>query len=129
MSAAFRLCSASWVLPSMAALALSLLGCRQDETATGAAPVGDALLEARAARRPTRRYYVAHTREGCAVYAIDADRVSSREAIPCPQDFLMGERIRLAGSTCMREGIREMRPVVCPDMLTNLEKTDRAAKH
>lgn len=110
---------------------LSLCACQKSETdpATGAdLVVQDASpSEAPSARRPTRRYYAAHTRDGCEVYSIDGDRVSSRTPIPCPQDFLVGERIRLAGSTCMREGDREPRPVVCPDPLTNLEKIDHAA--
>jgi hypothetical protein len=111
---------------------LSLSACQKAETSPAAGAARD--LEdasppgAPSARRPTRRYYAAHTHEGCEVYSIDGDRVSSRTPIPCPQDFLIGERIRLVGSTCMREGDREARPVVCPDPLTNLEKVDHAAK-
>lgn len=111
---------------------LSFGACQKAETdpAAGAdlSPEDASPSEAPSARRPTRRYYAAHTRDGCEVYSIDGDRVSSRTPIPCPQDFLLGERIRLVGSTCMREGDREPLPVVCPDPLTNLEKVDHAEK-
>jgi hypothetical protein len=124
--------AAGLVRIALLAPVFSLCACQKAETDPAAGvdrAVEDASPpEALSARRPTRRYYAAHTRDGCEVYSIDGDRVSSRTPIPCPQDFLVGERIRLAGSTCMREGDREPRPVVCPDPLTNLEKVDRGAK-
>jgi hypothetical protein len=44
----------------------------------------------------------------------------------CPLELDVGERIRIAGKTCVREGPDPARvePTVCPDPLTNLEKKD-----
>ena len=49
---------------------------------------------------------------------------------PCPLDLQVGERIRIAGKTCLRESGDPARvlPVVCPDPLTNLEKRDLAGR-
>lgn len=95
-------------------------------TASGGAPAAIAT-----ARRPTRKYYFGRTRERCEVYWVDGDRVSTPAPAPCPADLAVGERIRLAGMTCLREGSSDPareHPVVCPDPLTNAEKRDRAAK-
>lgn len=83
-------------------------------TATPAAP-----------RRPKLRHYLAHTEERCEVYSVDGDQVSPAERVPCPQDFEVGERIRVAGKTCLREGKQErVRPVVCPGPLLLRERRD-----
>jgi hypothetical protein len=49
---------------------------------------------------------------------------------PCPLFLEVGERIRVAGKTCVREGGGPDRtePVVCPDPLTNFEIHDRGEK-
>lgn len=81
-----------------------------------------------APRRPTLRHYLVHTEERCEMYSVDGDRVSPAERVPCPQDFEVGERIRMAGKTCMREGKPErVRPVVCPGPLLLRELRDGGA--
>lgn len=119
---------ASLVIAGAAALAVG--GCPA-APATGDAGVAAASAPAvepdAGVRRPTRRYYLGRNRERCEVYAVDGDLVSEPAPTPCPPDLLVGERIRIAGMTCMREGTREQsreRPVVCPDPLTNAEKAD-----
>ncbi len=120
---------ASLVVAGAAALAVG--GCRPSAPAgedAGATAASAPVVEPDAGvRRPTRRYYLGRNRERCEVYSVDGDAVSEPLPTPCPPDLLVGERIRLAGMTCMREGTREQsreRPVVCPDPLTNAEKTD-----
>ena len=46
---------------------------------------------------------------------------------PCPLILEVGERIRVAGKTCVREGggPDRVEPVVCPDPLTAFERRDR----
>jgi hypothetical protein len=82
------------------------------------------------ARRPTRRCYLAHVEARCEVYAVDPDGGTRPAVTPCPVDLKVGERIRIAGKTCLREGPEPERvePVVCPDPLTNLEKRDDAER-
>jgi hypothetical protein len=82
-------------------------------------------------RRPTRRYFFARTESLCEVYSVDGEQTSVAVEFPCPVDLLAGERIRIVGKTCMRETADPERrePVVCPDPLTNLEKSDIAHDH
>jgi len=79
-------------------------------------------------RRPSRRYYMARTKERCEVYTVEADEIAPRGTAPCPAFIEVGERIRMAGFTCQREGTpgREQ-PVVCPNELLTAERDDRAA--
>jgi hypothetical protein len=85
------------------------------------------------ARRPVRRYYLARTASRCEFFFVDPDHTSTRSSTPCPPDLRVGERIRIAGKTCMREGTEadagpeadRVQPVVCPDPLTELEKRER----
>lgn len=98
--------------------------------ASSAAPsASEAPAPAVSARRPARRYYLGRTQSRCEVFWVDPDQVSAPSATPCPPDLLPGERIRIAGKTCLREGSDPERrePVVCPDPLTNTEKRDLAA--
>ncbi|MDC0741242.1 hypothetical protein [Polyangium mundeleinium] len=69
-------------------------------------------------RRPTIRHYLARTAERCEVYSVDRDAVSPATRTPCPPDLQIGERIRVMGKSCMREGSTERtQPVVCPGAL------------
>jgi len=113
---------------------LALAGCK-DRRPPSPTPVpsGSATLApdpVASARRPVRRYYLAHTAKRCEIYAVDPDRVSPSVATPCPIDLEIGERIRITGKTCIREGggADRVEPVVCPDPLTYFEKKDRAEK-
>ncbi len=116
-------------LAGVLALAL-LVGCPGPAEDTAPVEVDAApLSDAGAPRRPTRRYYLARTAERCEVYSIDRDLVSPAERTACPQELQVGERIRIAGSTCMREGRPERtQPVVCPGALMKAEQRDRDAR-
>lgn len=110
---------------------LFLASAACDEAAPVDAPVASsAASPTTSARRPSRRYLL--TREGavCAVLWIEGDRSAAPEETPCPPDLEAGEHIRLTGRTCLREGPdpARVRPVVCPDPLTNLEKYERGEK-
>jgi len=123
---------------ALAALSLTLAAACHDRG--GAPPASSAALPASAAseapsaaasaRRPTRRYFLGRTQNRCEVFWVEGDEVSTPQSTPCPPDLLPGERIRIAGKTCLREGSDPERrePVVCPDPLTNQEKRDLAAR-
>lgn len=114
-------------------LVLFAAGCHDSGGAGPAASAAPSASEkadaAISARRPTRRYYLGRTENRCEVFWVDTDQVSAPSPTPCPADLLPGERMRIAGKTCMREGSDPERrePVVCPDPLTNAEKRDLAA--
>ena len=128
-----RLRRTALALCAVSAGGLLTMGCQGPAPAPdGGALAGSAAAPeaAASARRPLRRYFVGHTSERCEVYSVLGDEISKPQAIPCPPDLLVGERIRLAGMTCFREGTLDEKralPVVCPDPLTNAEKQDRAA--
>lgn len=116
------------------AIALTVAGCKDKGppaptpvTSATAAPAPDPVTSA---RRPLRRYYLARTAARCEIYAVDPDQVSPSVPTPCPVDLQIGEHIRIAGKTCLREGgdPDRVEPVVCPDPLTGFEKKDRAGK-
>lgn len=116
------------------ALALALAGCRNGSppapAAAASASAASALDAPLAARRPTRRFYLAHTPARCEIYFADPGSVSPPLPTPCPGDLQVGERIRVAGKTCIREGGERDRvePVVCPDPLNDFVKKDRGEK-
>lgn len=116
---------------ALAAILLALAGCHDRGAApsAGAPSASEAPPAAPSARRPTRRYYLGRTENRCEVFSVDHDEMSPPDPTPCPPDLLPGERIRIAGKTCIREGSDPDRrePVVCPDPLTNREKRDIAA--
>lgn len=117
------------------AVFLALLGAAcQDRT--GPLPAPSAALSAEpaddagiSARRPSRRYYLGRTQDRCEIFWVDGDQVSFPTPALCPADLQPGERIRLAGKTCMREGSAPDRrePVVCPEPLFLQEARDHAA--
>ncbi len=120
------------LLATSLALALALASCRDGgppapPPATTTSPT-TALDAPPAARRPTRRFYLARTAARCEIYFADPGSVSAPMPTPCPGELQVGERIRVAGKTCVREGGERDRvePVVCPDALTNFEKRDRS---
>ncbi|WP_437590789.1 hypothetical protein [Sorangium sp. So ce1000] len=108
--------------------------CQGDAAREGAGAVasdgGAALPEgAPAPRRPTRHYHLRRTDDGCEIFWIDGDLVSASQAVVCPPDLEVGERLRLTGKTCFRESAQTPAravPVVCPLALTKMEKADRA---
>src|SRR5262245_44261166 len=72
--------------------------------ASSAPPDAQAPDAAASARRPSRHYYLGRTQDRCEVFSVDGDQVSPSTETPCPPELLPGERIRLAGKTCIREG-------------------------
>lgn len=114
---------------ALAAL-LILAGCKDHapaEPPAASASAAPAPAPAVSTRRPTRRYYLGRTAARCEIYYLDASGASAPFATPCPMDLMVGERIRVAGKTCMREGNdpERVEPTVCPDPLTNFEIKDR----
>jgi hypothetical protein len=79
------------------------------------------------ARRPARRYYLGRTQARCEIFWVEGDQISSPTPTPCPPDLVSGERIRLAGKACLREGSDPDRhqPVVCPERLMLAEPRGR----
>jgi hypothetical protein len=67
---------------------------------------------------------------GCEIYFVDPTRLSEAVHTPCPPQVRAGERIRIAGKTCVRESddASRIEPVVCPDPLTNLERRERGER-
>jgi hypothetical protein len=113
---------------------VAALGCSEKRAKPSPPPVtvaGSASAEALpAARRPARRYYLAHTAERCEIYAVDPDGTTPVTPTPCPDYVRVGERIRITGMTCLRESDDpdRVQPVVCPDPLTEREKHDRGER-
>ncbi|MDC0680689.1 MULTISPECIES: hypothetical protein [Sorangium] len=113
---------------------LGVTACQGDAGREGgvaeASDGGAALPEgAPAPRRPTRHYHLRRTDDGCELFWIDGDLVSASQAVVCPPDLEVGERLRLTGKTCLRESAQTPAravPVVCPLPLVNMEKADRA---
>jgi len=80
-------------------------------------------------RRPAETYLMTRTGERCEVtVSVDGEVVETLpDKFACPKDLEIGEWIRIAGMTCIREGGPAERkvPVVCPDYLTNAERDRR----
>lgn len=76
-------------------------------------------------KRPPWQFFLEKTGERCVVLRVDdGEHITRIEETACPIDMEIGEKLRLAGSVCVREGGSQARaiPVVCPDPLTNAEK-------
>lgn len=120
--------------------ACPVAGCDRDEPSPGAggpssfdatssAEVGDdGAVGLRSARRPARRYVLAHGAEHCIIYWEHGDERSEPIEVRCPREVRSGERIRLSGRVCFREGQSRERdaPVRCPTDLIAAERADRA---
>ncbi len=80
-----------------------------------------------AVRRPSRSYVVIHRGDGCSVHWLQDGQRSVGKAVPCPRELEAGERMRLAGRTCMRESERAERnvPIRCNKELFYAEKADQ----
>jgi hypothetical protein len=115
-------------------LALLLAACARDPAPPSPASSASARASVAATpdppRRPAKRWFMSRTPARCEVYAVNAEgeAVFAVEPAPCPRYLEVGERIRIAGKTCMREGSPDparLVPVVCPDPLTAAEAADR----
>jgi len=112
---------------------LLLLAACHDRAAPAPAPTASAPAIApepdvvASARRPRRRYTLTRvTATRCEIVREDEAGRSAPILTPCPLFIEVGEGIRIAGKACFRESKDPARvePVVCPDPLTNKEKTD-----
>jgi hypothetical protein len=117
---------------SAAGLLAASAGCTTTESRDSGPPTDSIDLPTivMSARRPTRRFYIERTSDRCSVYYEDGGSRSPTEDAPCVQDLLLGERIRLVGSTCMREGASEARslPVMCPNELSRFVNNTKKAQ-
>ena len=114
---------------ALAALVLAspIVACEARPQRAGAASADPILEPVVSARRPNVHFFMTNEADKCEVSWEDGLTRSTPIPAPCPEELLIGERYRIAGMTCIREGGAEDRhvPVVCPDPLTNLEKTYR----
>jgi hypothetical protein len=76
------------------------------------------------ARRPARTFFIANDNGACVLYFSEGDKQSKEQWTRCPRDIAPGERMRLAGRTCLRESDRPERraPVRCPKSLVVAER-------
>jgi hypothetical protein len=116
--------------PGVLSALLALAAC-SDRHPPPPAPASSAAPDpepASSARRPTRRYYLARTAARCEIFFADPGHVSPPEPTPCPQFLEVGERVRLAGKACFREGgdPDRVEPCVCPVPLMDFERRDRS---
>jgi hypothetical protein len=107
-----------------------LVACEAPPSAPGhAASQAEPAHSVGPVRQAPERYFMTRTGERCEVTVeIDGEVIARREPLfACPRDLEIGERIRLAGRTCIRESPAAERaiPVVCPDHLTNTERDRR----
>ncbi len=113
------------------AVSVALAGCGRDAIGLGPAATDTLALPdiAMSARRPSEHFYMERTSDRCSIYALDGVVKTAPRDEPCPEDLLFGERIRIAGMTCVREGETADRrvPVVCPGSLLRFERAFRAA--
>lgn len=124
-------------------VAFVLLGCDEDPPAAAndgvSAPASSALAVATSAspdeslglrpgRRPAKSYILAHGATECVVYWEEGDRRSKTLEVRCPRELERGERIRLSGRVCFRQGNSRERdePVRCPVDLVDLQRSDTA---
>jgi hypothetical protein len=110
-----------------AMLLAALAGCRAPDGPRAVPDAGEAAPEPLpSARRPAQRLFFTHETDGCHVVVIEGGTTTPIEATACPLDLALGERIRLAGDVCLREGSPERSlPVVCPGELTSAEHEAR----
>lgn len=118
------------VRTAVALVSMQLAACSRVESSDAGPPVDTITLPkiVMSASRPTRRYFVERTSDRCSVYFEDAGQRSKSADVPCVQDLLLGERIRVVGATCIREASSESRsiPVMCPNELSRfLRDTER----
>ena len=86
----------------------------------------DASADSAAPRRPAKRHYMTRTDKRCELYWVEGDVISPPVPAPCPAVLDIGERIRMSGKSCFREGTpaREQ-PVVCPGEMLFADQKDR----
>jgi hypothetical protein len=112
--------------------AIVLSGCEMESSAPPLPKSADppAPSVSSTTRPRSRNYYVENVEEVCAVYWQEGARLSVRKTIACPREIEPGERLRLAGRTCMREAASAQRnvPVRCPKQLLYAEDGDRRGK-
>lgn len=117
---------------SVLGVALALVGCEEERLPpplpASAAPLSPSV--ASSMRPRTRSYFAANEDQTCVVYWQEGEQRSVSKSIPCPRELEPGERMRLAGRTCMREAVAEERsvPVRCAKQVLYVERDDQLAK-
>ena len=111
---------ASWLAPL---LLLAATGCEEPPIPpTAREGEMEPPLEALGSvRQPSETWIMTRTGERCEVTrSVEGQVVDTMpDRYACPKDLLLGERIRITGKTCIREGgpAERVVPVVCPDYL------------
>jgi hypothetical protein len=121
-----------WMVISALATGVTVGGC-DAETSAPPLPTSADLPAPSASpttRPRSRAYFVENIEEVCAVYWQEGGRSSVRKEIACPREIEPGERLRLAGRTCMREAAKVERnvPVRCPKQVLYAEQCDLQGK-
>ena len=82
------------------------------------------------ARRPKKTFWVLNSADRCLVYWTEGERQSTSKPLRCPRALVPGEKLRLAGKTCMRHSSQPERnvPVRCPSELFYAERDERAGE-
>lgn len=79
--------------------------------------------------RPTRTYWADNDEGRCAIYWEQPEATSRRMTIVCPREIEPGEKMRLAGQSCLRQSPKPERqtPVRCLKALFWMRQADRSA--
>jgi hypothetical protein len=114
-----------------ALLALLLLGgCRGDAPEPAPLAASAQALSSGAVHDvapAVHQSFIEYGDKQCRNYLVRDGREQAHTAVRCPRELKPGERLRLAGSTCMRESddpVRRM-PVRCPSVLLTFDADER----
>ncbi len=107
------------------------LGCDEAQPGTGHAPAGtidDAEVAFDEVKRPARTVYAGNDGGRCEVFWERGERRSVGATIRCPRELEPGERLRLAGSGCIRESPKPERavPVRCVKPMLYVRDAERS---
>lgn len=113
------------------AIVALLVGCDEQQPGTGRPPAGtidDTDVAFEDVKRPDRTYYAANDGGQCEVYWQHGDLRSVGATIRCPREIDPGEKLRLAGSGCIRESPRPERavPIRCVKAMFYVRDADRS---
>lgn len=112
-------------------MVLSVAGCEEERPGSGRAPAGtidDAEVAFEDVARPAHTVYASNEDGQCEVYWQQGDRRSVGAPIRCPRELEPGERLRLAGSGCLRESASPERavPVRCVKPMLYVRDAERS---
>jgi hypothetical protein len=96
----------------------ALVAC--DDAARSVAPAATSAATSTASAEPTgRRDFLARRQQRCVLYWVRGETIGQEKAVMCPRELEQGERLELAGKTCMRHSTDPDRrvPTRCPKEL------------